>query len=226
VSNGGAIVRWARTVFAGVPPSTLPGGPAGTNDTALPATAEAIAPGSEGLLMLPFLLAEHGPLWDPHLRGAYLGIRHHHTSGHFVRAAVEGVALQLATILDGLDRIGPVTSVRGTGGVFRSALWRDVVAGVLDRPLTVTGGAEGSALGAAALGLHAVGAAPDPTSALALLAPDLLRPPDPTATTVADPMDVAGYRRVRRSVTGLLGDLTASARLLSDVPPPAGASGN
>jgi gluconokinase len=212
VSNGGAIVRWARTVFAGATPDMT--------DTSLLATAEVVVPGSEGLVMLPFLLAERGPLWDPDLRGAYLGIRHHHTSGHFVRAAVEGVALQLATILDGLDRLVPVTSVRGTGGVFRSTLWRDVVAGVLDRPLTVTGGAEGSALGAAALGLHAIGASPDPMGALALLAPDLLRPPDPSATTVADPAVVATYRDVRRSVAGQLGDLAAAARLLSDVPTP------
>ena len=57
VSNGGAIVRWARTVFAGAQPDM--------SDAALLATAEVVAAGSDGLVMLPFLLAERGPLWDP-----------------------------------------------------------------------------------------------------------------------------------------------------------------
>ncbi|MGM0384562.1 MAG: FGGY-family carbohydrate kinase [Actinomycetota bacterium] len=48
--------------------------------------------------------------------------------------------------------INRVEEVRATGGVFRSALWRDVVAGILNRPLVVTGAAEGSGLGAAILG--------------------------------------------------------------------------
>lgn len=47
--------------------------------------------------------------------------------------------------------------MRATGGVFRSPLWRDVVAGVLNRPLIVTGAAEGSGLGAAILGARALG---------------------------------------------------------------------
>ena len=105
-------------------------------------------------------------------------------AGHFVRAAVEGVAFQLATILDGLESVEPVTSIRATGGAFRSALWREVLAGVLDRPLTVTAGAEGSALGAAALGLHAIGAAPVPGAARCRAArPATCSSPGPTTTT-------------------------------------------
>ena len=126
--------------------------------------------------MLPFLLAERGPLWDADLRGAYLGIRQHHTRAHFIRAAVEGVAFQLATILDGLDEVEPVTSIRATGGAFRSELWREILAGVLDRPLTVTAGAEGSALGAAALGLYAIGVGPTLEESREQLAPGIVGP--------------------------------------------------
>ena len=53
--------------------------------------------------------------------------------------------------------INRVDEVRATGGVFRSQLWRDVVAGVFNRPLIVTGAAEGSGLGAAILGAVALG---------------------------------------------------------------------
>jgi gluconokinase len=107
--------------------------------------------------MLPYLLAERAPLWDPGIPGAYLGVRRHHTRGHFVRAAVEGVCLQVSSILAELDRISPVREVRATGGTFRAPLWRDTMAAALNRPLLVTAGAEGTALGAAALGLYALG---------------------------------------------------------------------
>ena len=67
------------------------------------------------------------------------------------------MCLQLSTIVDHLHRIEPVVSVRATGGTFRSQLWRQVLAAVLDRPLSIGGDAEDTALGAAALGLQALG---------------------------------------------------------------------
>jgi gluconokinase len=128
--------------------------------------AASVPAGSDGLMMLPYLLPERAPLWDPDLPGAYLGLRRDHTRAHMVRAAIEGVCLQLATIVDRLDVIQPVTSLRVTGGAFRSVLWREVLAAVLARPLHAVTGAEGTALGAAALGLHALGRSSTPEGAL------------------------------------------------------------
>ncbi|NUR16921.1 MAG: gluconokinase [Dermatophilaceae bacterium] len=210
ISNGGAVVRWAGSVLA----ADLPDGP--DRDADVLALAAGVPPGSEGLVMLPFLLAERGPLWDADVRGAFLGLRQHHTRGHFVRAAVEGVAFQLATVLDGLDTVGPVTSIRATGGVFRAPLWCDVLGGVLGRPLLVTAGAEGSALGAAALGLHAIDDASTLESALETLSPGLLDA-DPTGpdAIVPDPADVTAYRAARDSAAGRLRELAAAADLLA-----------
>jgi len=153
VSNGGIAVRWAGGVFG------QDSGGARTSDAELLELAASVSPGSDGLITLPYLLAERAPLWDPSLTGAFLGMRHSHTRGHFVRSVVEGVALQLSAIVAELDRLEPVTEIRATGGVFRSEVWRQVVAGALGHPLKVTGGAEGSALGAAALGIYALGRA-------------------------------------------------------------------
>jgi gluconokinase len=86
-----------------------------------------------------------------------------------VRAVVEGVCFGMRVILDRLDAVETVAQVRATGGAFRSALWREVMAAVLDRPFTVTAGLEGTALGAAALGLVALGDAPGFPEALARL---------------------------------------------------------
>ena len=213
VSNGGAVVRWAGGIFGSDLSGADPDAPA---DAELLALADTVPPGSDGLVMLPYLLAERAPLWDPDLTGAFLGLRHGHTRGHFVRAAVEGVALQLSTIVDALDDIEPVTSIRATGGVFRSQLWRRVMTGALARPLAVTGGAEGSALGAAALALYALGRSPDLPPAVELLGPP--RSDDEAAPTLAvEPSaeEVASYARLRALVPELLAAYDGVARLFA-----------
>ena len=85
---------------------------------------------------------------------------------------------------------------------------------MLGRPLTVTAGAEGSALGAAALGLHAVGARPSLATALSALAPDLLEPHH-DETLVASPTTAAAYDLARVSAAQRLRDLAAAADLLA-----------
>ncbi len=204
VSNGGSVVRWAGSaVGAAERPS----------DAALLSLSDAVPAGSEGLVMLPFLLAERGPLWNGDLTGAYLGLRAHHARGHLVRAAAEGVALQLGTVLDALEPLGPVSSIRATGGVFRSRLWREVVAAALDGPLVVTGAAEGTALGAAGLGLHALGAAASPVAGVQRLAAP--EPTDGPDVVVADPRRRRHAPRRPRRVGTLLDQLRESAHLLS-----------
>jgi gluconokinase len=210
VSNGGVAARWAGGVFG-------PARDGDTSDAELMALAASVPPGSDGLVALPYLLAERAPLWDPSLTGAFLGMRHSHTRGHFVRAVIEGVASQLAVITDGLERLHPVHSVRATGGVFRSPVWRDVVAGALARPLTVTGGAEGSALGAAALGLLALGRNPGLDSAVAALSVGAAGVDEPAVVST----DTEVYARLRASVPFLVDALGAVADLYRPSTPPA-----
>jgi gluconokinase len=209
VSNGGIVVRWAGRALA---PDLRGAEPARADEAVLALAASAPA-GSDGLVMLPYLLAERAPLWDPDVPGAYLGLRRDHGRAHLVRAAIEGVCLQLRVILDQLDRLHPVRSVRVTGGALRATLWRDVLAAALDRPLHTVGDAEGTALGAAALGLFALGRAPDLAAAVAEIAG-----PDTATTTppvVADPALVAVYERARAAIPGLIDALAPVAALFA-----------
>lgn len=151
MSNGGVVLRWAGDVFA----PDLTESP--TRDPELLAIAGRAPVGSSGLIMLPYLLGERAPLWDPDLTGAYLGVRSAHGREHFLRAALEGVCRQMADIVDVLDSVAQVEQVRVTGGVFRSQLWCDVMAASLGRPVTLTDDAEGSALGSAVLAMLATG---------------------------------------------------------------------
>ncbi|HLZ37194.1 MAG TPA: gluconokinase [Mycobacteriales bacterium] len=205
ISNGGVVVRWAGHALA---PDVHGTGGAGADEAVLQLAA-AVPGGSDGLVMVPYLLAERAPLWDPDLPGAYLGLRQEHTRAHLIRAAVEGVCLQMRILLDRLDEAEPVSSVRVTGGVFRSPLWRQVMAAMLDRPLSVVGDAEGTALGAAALGLFALGRAAHLTDAVALLSDADVPPP----LVDADPELVATYDGLRASVFGLVRDLDRVAEL-------------
>ena len=205
VSNGGITIRWAREVF----------GYEGTDDAELLELAATVPAGSDGLVMLPYLLAERAPLWDPQLTGAFVGIRHAHTRGHFIRAVVEGVALQLGVIIDGLDAVSPVTGIRATGGVFRSPVWREVVAGTLGRPVTITGGAEGSALGAAALGLLALGRATTLRGAIDDLAPGLRAEGEVVPVSSADR---DAYDRSRSGIPALLDSYAAVGAMFAAAP--------
>jgi gluconokinase len=211
ISNGGAVIRWAGRSLA--PDIEAAAGAAGP-DAAVLDLAASVPAGSDGLVMLPYLVAERAPLWDPDLPGALLGLRRRHTRAHIVRAAVEGVCLQMRLILDQVDAVDAVSSVLATGGAFRSALWREVMAAALDRPLQVVGGAEGTALGAAALGLFALGRAPTLSGAAAQLAAGA----EATLPVPVDPELVAIYDRARAAITGLVGDLGGLVALLSDAP--------
>ena len=135
-----------------------------------------------------------------------LGLRRRHTRAHLVRAAIEGVCLQLAAIVDRLDALEPVTEVRITGGAFRSALWREILAATLNRPLLATGDAEGTARGAAALGLVALDQAPDLEAALELL-------PGPTTEerVEPDPALVDAYASAGERVADLIDGLSPVA---------------
>jgi len=195
ISNGGMVQRWLTRTYA-----------PGLSDAEACALAEAVPAGSDGLAMIPYLVSERAALWNPDIRGAFVNVRADHTPAHFIRAGVEGVAIQLWTILRRLRTIARVNEIRATGGVFRSELWQTVVRGVLNRPVTLTGAAEGSGLGAAILGLVGVGAASSLDEAYRLLRGE----EGEVALTVPD-ADAAVYELLRARFPDLLeeyGDLS------------------
>jgi gluconokinase len=204
ISNGGAVARWAGSVLA----------PELAGDAAVLQLAAEVPAGSDGLVMLPYLLEERAPLWEMHPPGAYLGLHAGHTRAHLLRAAVEGVGAQLRLIVDRLDAVEPITSVRVTGGVFRAPLWREVMAGMLARPLHVVDAAEGTALGAAALGLYALGRA----SRLVDAADVLLGTSGPQPLPIVpDPALVASYDALRARVPHLVRGLAGVAAMFAAI---------
>jgi len=115
--------------------------------------AESVPPGSEGLLFLPYLSGERTPHPDPLARGAFIGLTLRHGRGHLTRAVLEGVAFGLkdSFMLIQNAGLGEIIQVRASGGGTKGALWRQILASVLEAELVTVNTTEGAAFGAALL---------------------------------------------------------------------------
>jgi xylulokinase len=115
--------------------------------------AESAPAGCEGLLFLPYLSGERTPYPDPLARGAFVGLTLRHTRAHITRAVLEGVAFGLkdSFILIQNAGLGKIAQVRASGGGTKGALWRQILASVLEAELVTVNTSEGAAFGAALL---------------------------------------------------------------------------
>ena len=121
-------------------------------------SSDLVSPGAEGLLFHPYLAGERAPLWNANLRGSFFGLAMHHRKEHMIRAVLEGVIFNLYSILPAVESlVGTSRSIKATGGFARSGLWRQMMADVFDREVVVPESFESSCLGAAVLGLYALG---------------------------------------------------------------------
>jgi xylulokinase len=136
---------------------------------ALVKPAGEVPPGSDGLLFLPYLTGERTPYPDPLARGAFVGLTVRHTRAHLTRSVLEGVAFGLRDSFELMKEAGlaAITQVRITGGGARSALWRQILADVLNSELITVNTVEGAAYGAALLAATGTGTFADVPSACA-----------------------------------------------------------
>lgn len=96
--------------------------------------AESSPAGANGLLFLPYLAGERSPRWNPEASGAFLNIHMYHTREDYIRAVLEGVAMNLELILQSYRKKKNVTSMVMTGGAAKG----DIVARLLSDILEVT----------------------------------------------------------------------------------------
>ncbi len=129
--------------------------------------ADNIPVGSEGLQYLPYLSGERTPYADPLARGAFIGLTLRHRRGHLTRAVLEGVSFGLKDIFILIQHagLGEINQVRASGGGIKSALWRQILASVLETELVTVNAVEGAAYGAALLAGVGVGVWPDVATA-------------------------------------------------------------
>src|SRR4051794_13841412 len=131
----------------------------GLRDVDLLETAAArLGPGAEGLLLVPYWASAQTPYWDPAARGMLFGLAGHHGKEHIFRALMEGIAFEQRLALERMEQaLGqPVEVLLTTGGGARSALWRQILADVMQKTVVACREAETTSLGA---GIHAAAAA-------------------------------------------------------------------
>jgi len=156
--TGGQALRYLRETFGHVEQRV--GEMLGVNPyDLLTLQARDVPPGSEGLIVLPYLMGERTPIWNPSARGVVFGLSLHHGRGHIVRAFMEGVAYALYHSLSILLDAGLVTDwplVLNEGGA-RSDVWRRIMTDVLGVPTVVAKSPVGAPLGDAILAGVALG---------------------------------------------------------------------
>ena len=115
----------------------------------LDAMALATAPGSGGVVFLPYLDGERTPN-RPDATGTISGMRSDVAREQVARSAFEGVVCGLLDGLDALGASGVATDGRVflVGGGARSAAYRQILADLAQRPIVVTAEDELVALGA------------------------------------------------------------------------------
>ncbi len=187
MAASGAVLNWiAATMAAHLPPDTA--------HAQLDALADAVPPGSEGLVLLPYFLGEKTPINDPLARGALVGLGLHHTLGHIWRAALEAVAFGFRHHIDVFDELGlAVRRVVASDGGARSAVWMQIAADVIGRPIELLHGHPGSCLGAAYLAAVATGGLSDWEQIGRFVQPAGTVRPDPARTRAYD----AAYLKYR-----------------------------
>lgn len=159
-NSGASTMRWFRDTFARLE-SERASASGGNVYELIDQLAENAPPGSDGLLFHPYLNGERTPYWDPDLRGDFVGIHVQHTTAHFARAVLEGVAFSIRDCLRVVQTLGqPINRYFLLGGGAKSHLWRQVLCDVLGVPVHKPA-VEDAAFGAALLAGIAVGIFPD-----------------------------------------------------------------
>ncbi|MGQ0641329.1 MAG: glycerol kinase GlpK [Gemmatimonadaceae bacterium] len=144
---GGAAVQWLRDGLGIIKSSS---------------EVEALAasvPDSAGVYLVPAFAGLGAPHWDQYARGTIAGITRGTNRGHIARAALEGIAFQVADVLDVMKQDSGIAmnELRVDGGACTNDLLMQFQADVLQVPVVRPKVIETTALGAAYLAGLAVG---------------------------------------------------------------------
>ena len=156
-TSGGIVMRWFRDEFAETELQTAVSTGVDAYDL-LGVKAANVAPGCEGLVMLPHLQGAMAPEANPKATGAFYGFTLRHGKNHFARAIMEAVSFIVRRNIEVIEGLGvSVKEVRALGGGARSRVWKQIEADIIGRPVLTTTNEEAATLGAAILAGKAVG---------------------------------------------------------------------
>jgi xylulokinase len=145
----GAVLRWFRDEF-GIPSGRALGANQHEDYGHLIGESATTPPGADGLIFVPTFNGTSAPRVVQEASGILFGLRLSHRRGHVVRALLEGVALEIRSILDAMRNTGAsVNEIRLVGGGSRDPAWNQIFANVLQYPLVVPANRDAALVGAA-----------------------------------------------------------------------------
>jgi len=146
--TGGSLLRWYRDTLAQSEMETARRRGRDVYDL----ICADMPPGPTGLLVLPHFTTTGTPHFDPHSKGAILGLTLGTTRPEIVKGLLEGISYEMAHNLELLKAAGvKVKEVRASGGGAKSAAWAQMKADIYGLPVAVPDSSEAVSLGAAIL---------------------------------------------------------------------------
>lgn len=114
--------------------------------------------GENKVYFLPYLMGERSPHNDPDARGTFIGMTMDTTRSDMTQAVLEGVASALRDSFEVARSLGlKIERTKICGGGAKSALWKKIIANVLNVKVDVLENEEGPAYGGAILAAVACG---------------------------------------------------------------------
>lgn len=137
--------------------------------------------GSHGVFFLPYLMGERSPIWDQNTKGGFIGVTLFNQRSDLFRAAYEGVAYALRSVIDCLEENKlSVQDLTLIGGGAKSPFWNEVMVDVYNKPLKIHKyPGEATSLGTAIAAGVAVGIFEDFRAAARVIQYDRTYTPDP-----------------------------------------------
>ena len=115
--------------------------------------------GAEGLFFLPYMTGERTPHFDPHAKGAWIGLTVRHGRAHMIRSLLEGATYAMRDSLELIREMGvTIEQIRVSGGGARNPLWRQIQADIYGHDVHTLNSTEGPAFGVALLAMVGAGA--------------------------------------------------------------------
>ena len=117
-----------------------------------------IAPGSQGLIFLPYFSVERTPINDPLARGVIMGLTLSHSRNHIYRALLEGAAYSFQHHFDIFKQHKlEISKVIACGGGTKSDLWVQIVSDVIGYDQFIPNTTIGAEMGMAYMAAKAIG---------------------------------------------------------------------
>ncbi len=114
--------------------------------------------GDNHVYFLPYLMGERSPHNDPDARGTFIGMTMDTTRADMTQAVLEGVAFALRDSFEVAKSLGiRIERTKICGGGAKSALWKKIIANVMNIKVDVIESEEGPGLGGAMLAAVACG---------------------------------------------------------------------